>query len=224
MESEIPEKLFVPARVENGPDGGIEMVKASGPDGRVLPIAFTSLDYLKHFAGETGLDKAEPPVGHVEIATEELFSQLVSAGEPELCIDAMQECEQFLSYSRRGAVSRQTLDDGSSMEVREPSEPFEAEALAQLCQVAYFLPTIETIWLLELVVTDAKGNESPPRPLLVVKQNVEEESDAFHSAFMELGDQWCEQLQRGTAIDMLPHDAPPVKDQLKDTLVVYRRG
>lgn len=219
---DLPETLLLPVAEEK--DGSVELLKATHPDGRTMPIAFTSLEALRNFALATGMASDGKELQHLEIPARSLLDQLIAADEPEICIDPMQENETILQYNRRGAVSRQVMEDGASMEVRKPETPLPDKYLEQLREVAVALPTVEAIWLMELEVRPAEADaEVTRRPLLVVRQSVGEDDDAFHEAFMELGDRWCETLPRGIGVDMLPHDAPPVKEHLEVSCLVYER-
>ncbi|MCC6465136.1 MAG: hypothetical protein IT463_07340 [Planctomycetes bacterium] len=227
MAVDLPAKLFVPALSDHTqPGGGIQLVRATNPEGTNVPIAFTRMEYLQHFARATGMDKHNPPIGHVVLPTNELLEQLAVAGEPEVVIDPMQESEARLSYQANGVLARQQVDD-AVFEIAKPASNLADEHLEQLRKVAKSLPHVVRVWLMQITVVekDKEGAEAPaPRPLLVVEQDIGPDHDEYDESFMELGDQWCEGLPRGTAVDMLPHDAPPVKDNLLVECVVYTRG
>ncbi|MCC6572266.1 MAG: hypothetical protein IT462_00625 [Planctomycetes bacterium] len=218
----LPEVLYVPAL---GDPEHFEAVKATGPDGKSLPVAFTTAEYLDHFARATGMDARG--VRAVRLATGQLLDDLVASQEPEICIDPMQPSETLLSYNKTGAVRRAQLPHGSIIEVREPGAAMPGEYVKLLCEVAESLPTVEEVWLMEMRVKPerpAAGAEDEVRPLLVVRQSVPEEHEAFHDTFMEFGDRWCENLPRGIAVDMLPEFAQPVAGSLRESCRVYSRS
>ncbi|MCF6227578.1 MAG: hypothetical protein L3J82_02785 [Planctomycetes bacterium] len=223
MSIDLPEKLFVPAINTAATP---EAVKATSPEGLSVPIAFTKLEYLQFFAKETGLDKHEPSVGHIEIATGEFLNQLAEEGEPELVVDALQKGETKLSYDKSGTVSQQIPEENAAYEVNEPTVPLEDEHIERLKKVATSLPHVLNVWLLEMTIRDKDDEDKipVPRPLLVVEQDIEQDHEEYQDTWMELGDQWCEHLPRGTAVDMLPHHAGPVTDYLKDEVKVYSRA
>jgi hypothetical protein len=218
----LPRTLFVP--VLRGKGGQPEAVKAVNPEGKQLPIAFTSAEFLKAFAGATGLDKA-PGLECLSVDTAELLDQLAAHHEPELCVDAMQPSETTLNYTKNGAVSRQYLPHGTLMDVRPAAFTLPEPHLEELRRVARSIPTVEAVWLMEMALRP-EGKEGDPevRPLLVMKQSVPEGHPDFQDAFMEMGDQWCENLPRGLAVDMLPDHAQPVLGLLRDELLVFRRS
>ncbi|MHC4841172.1 MAG: hypothetical protein ACYTDT_09490 [Planctomycetota bacterium] len=223
MSINLPETLFVPAFDKAEGSTAISMVKATSPEGLSVPIAFTKLEYLQHFAKETGLDKHEPSVGHLQIASGQFLQQLAEEGEPEVVVDALQECETKLSYQNNGTVSQQIPEENAEYEVTAPKVPLDDEHIVRLQKVAESLPHVTNVWLLEISIKDKEDPDKipVPRPLLVVEQDITEENEEFQDTWMELGDQWCEHLPRGTAVDMLPHNAPPVVDHLSDELKVY---
>lgn len=220
--TDLPSVLFVPA-LKPAPGAAPEAIKATNPEGKTLPIAFTSADELQRFAVVTRLDLTRLRL--LEVKAEELLEQLVAAGEPEVCIDPMTERETLLSYNRAGAVRRAQLPHGAMLEVRPASFALPAEYLDLLRTVASQLPTVEAVWLMELEIKKegaAASDDKEIRPLLVLRQNVPESDPAFHDAFMELGDRWCESLPRGVAVDMLPDFAQPLAGALPDACQVYR--
>ena len=217
----LPESLFVPVVRTKG--GEPEAVKAVNPEGKQMPIAFTKADYLRHFARATGLDKTQG-FECISIDTSELLDQLAANHEPQVCIDAMQESEATLIYTKNGATSRQFLPHGTLMEVRPPSFTLPERYIEALKRVAASLPTVEAVWFMEMALRK-EGEQGDPelRPLLVLRQNVPEGHELFQDAFMEMGDQWCETLPRGMAVDMLPDHAQPVSGLLRDEFMVYKR-
>lgn len=227
MAVNLPATLFAPAlkRAEDK-DAPIQMMKATSPDGVSVPIAFTKLEYLQHFAEATGLSKMEPPVGHVEVASGVLLQQLAESGEPEIYIDPLQECETRLSYANNGVLSRQVAADDAVFEIHKPKVPLEPSHIELLRKVAASLPHVKRVWLMELSIRDKDDdNKIPiPRPLLVVEQDIGEDHEEYQDTWMELGDQWCENLPRGTAVDMLPHNAQPVAEHLVDECLVYTQA
>ena len=221
---DLPEKLFVPLAELPAKNEPPSLLKATSPDGRSMAIAFTKLEYLEHFSKETGHTGKNGRLPHIVMPTSALLDELTEAGEPDICVNPLQEDEAILSYNRRGALSRQTLEHGEVMEVHEPPEALPADHLQKLVEVAEALPTVEQIWLMELQIKKHGSDKvEDARPLLVVKQRLAEGDDEFSEAFMELGDRWCELLPRGSAVDMLPHTAPPVAGQLADKYSVYKR-
>jgi hypothetical protein len=218
----LPQSVFVP--VIRGKDGEPEAVKATNPEGKQVPIAFTTAEFLQAFAKATGLDKAKG-LECLSMDTAALLDQLAAHHEPELCVDAMQESETTLSYTKNGATSRQFLPHGTLMEVRPSSVALPERYLEDLKRVADSLPTVETIWFMEMALRK-EGAEGEPevRPLLVLRQSVPEGHEQFQDAFMEMGDQWCENLPRGMAIDMLPDHAQPVSGLLRNEFIVYKRN
>jgi len=217
----LPESLFVP--MIRGDDGEPEAIKAVNPEGKQMPIAFTKAEFLQHFARVTGLDKTKG-LECVSVETADLLDQLAAHHEPQLCVDAMQETEATLSYTKNGATSRQFLPHGTLMEVRPASFTLPERYMEDLKRVADSLPTVVAVWLMEMALRK-EGVEGEPelRPLLVLKQNVPEGHEQFQDAFMEMGDQWCETLPRGMAVDMLPDHAQPVAGLLRDEFLVYKR-
>lgn len=225
MSIDLPEKLFVPAFKKPKEGDVYSVVKATSPEGLSVPIAFTTLENLQFFAKETGLDKHEPAVGHVEIPAGEFLNQLAEEGEPEVIVDALQKSETKLSYDKNGTVSPQIPDENAEYEVNAPKVPLEQEHIERLKNVAKTLPHVLTIWLLEITISDKddKDRIPVPRPLLVVEQDINDDNEEYQDTWMELGDQWCELLPRGTAVDMLPNHAPPVVDKLSKEVLVYTK-
>jgi hypothetical protein len=226
MTVNLPEILFVPAlRKADSDASGFELLKAVSPEGVSVPIAFTKLEFLRHFAEATGLSGHQPPIGHVQIPAGTLLQQLAESGEPEVCIDPLQESEARLSYTNNGVLSQQIAEENAVFEIETPKVPLDEQHVERLRKVAASLPHVQRVWLMEMAIRDsADDNKLPiPRPLLVVEQDIDEKHDEFQDTWMELGDQWCEHLPRGTAVNMLPHNAPPVKDRLVDSCVVYSR-
>lgn len=222
--TDLPSVLFVPA-LEPTPGAAPEAIKATNPEGKTLPIAFTNVEGLHRFAAATRLDPARLRL--LEVKAEELLEQLVAAGEPEVCIDPMSERETLLSYNRAGAVRRAQLPHGAMLEVRPASFALPAEYLELLRDVASHLITVEAVWMMEMEIKKegvTSTDDKEIRPLLVLRQNVPESDPAFHDAFMELGDRWCESLPRGVAVDMLPDFAQPLAGTLPDACLVYRRA
>lgn len=218
----LPQSLFVP--VIRAKDGGQEALKAVNPEGKQMPIAFTKVEYLQHFARVTGMDKA-PGLEYAIIGTAALLDELAAAHEPQLCVDPMQESEATLSYTKNGATSRQFLPHGTLMEVRPPSFTLPERYIEDLKRVAATLPTVEAVWFMEMALRKEGDTGDPElRPLLVLRQNVPEGHELFQDAFMEMGDQWCETLPRGMAVDMLPDHAQPVVGLLRDEYLVFKRA
>ena len=224
MTVNLPETLFAPALARaEGEVSNYQLMKATSPEGVSVPVVFTKLEYLQHFAEATGLSKHEPPVGHVQVPSGTLLQQLAESGEPEVYVDPLQECETKLSYNGNGVLSKQIAEENAVFEIHKPKVPLDEKFVELLRKVAASLPHIQRVWLMELTISDAEDeNKIPiPRPLLVVEQDIDEKHDDYQDTWMELGDQWCEHLPRGTAVDMLPHDAPPVRDHLVDECIVY---
>lgn len=227
MTVNLPETLYAPALdKEDSANARYSLMKATSPEGVAVPIVFTRLEFLQHFAEQTGLDKHEPPVGHVQVPTGTFLQQLAESGEPEVYVDPMQESETRLSYQNNGVLSRQVAEENAVFEIQRPKVPMETEHVARLRKVAGGLPHIRRVWLMELKIIDKEDQDKLhiPRPLLVVEQDIGEEHPDYQDTWMELGDQWCEHLPRGTAVDMLPHDAPPVTGHLVDECVIYTRA
>lgn len=219
---DLPEILYVPALADGG---NLEAVKATSPDGKSMPIAFTTVAFLEKFAGAMGLDAGRMKA--IKVGTGQLLDDLIASQEPELCVDPLQPTETRLSYNKSGAVRRAVLPHGSTMEVRPTPVPMPQEFLQLLREVAESLPVVEAVWLMEMAIKPEQqdgGPEAELRPLLVVRQTVPEEHEAFHDTFMEFGDRWCEKLPRGVAVDMLPDFAQPVAGSLVDACRVYSRS
>lgn len=228
MTVNLPEVLYAPAldKQGEGDDTSYSLMKATSPEGVAVPIVFTKLEFLQHFAKQTGMDKHEPGVGHVQVPTGTFLQQLAESGEPEVYVDPMQENEVRLSYQNNGVLSRQVAEENAAFEIQKPKVPLEPEHIERLRKVAANLAHVERVWLMELKIIDTTNENklSIPRPLLVVQQDIGEENEDYQDTWMELGDQWCEHLPRGTAVDMLPHNAPPVQDHLDDECLVYTRA
>ena len=222
----LPEVLFAPAMTEGeGESVTYNLLKATSPEGISTPIVFTKLEYLQYFAKETGLDQHKPAIGHIQIQAGALLQQLAETGEPEVFVDPMQESETKLSYQSNGVLTRQIADTDAVFEIQKPEEEFDSEMVDKLRNVAANLPHVIRVWMMELKITDSTDDDKTPvpRPLLVVEQDIDEEHDEYQDTWMELGDQWCEGLPRGTAVDMLPHNAPPVQNHLNDDCLVFER-
>jgi hypothetical protein len=219
----LPESLFVPvsSAVAGRDNGGIEAIKAVGPGGVPVAVAFTARTHLDAFAGLVGLSAGA--FGVMEIPTADLLAQLADAAEPELCVDPGTADERHLHYTAPSVIARRHLPHGSGFEVRPPTVGLPVQFLDSLKKVAAGLPQIEDVWMLELALSGQEGEPDSVRPLVVVRQSLERENEMFDEAFMELGNQWCETLPRGIAVDMLPHDAPPVADKLDAACRLYNR-
>lgn len=222
----LPEQLYVMTAtggdVREGHDATIEAIKAVGPGGVPVAVAFTARNHLDAFAGMVGLPSGAYDV--MEVPTTDLLAQLADAAEPELCVDPGTPSEHHLHYSAPSVIARKADPHGDGFEIRQPSVGLPSEHLDSLRKVAAGLPQIEEVWMLEVAIAASNGSPESVRPLVVVRQSLGRENELFDDAFMELGNQWCETLPRGIAVDMLPHDAPPVEGRLDAACRLYNRS
>jgi len=223
----LPSELLVPVaigardtpRAEGDP---IDALKAIGPEGVPVAVAFTTQAALAHFAKLVGLKQGSYTA--IPVSSEDLLAQLAEASETELCVDPASPTERMLRYSEPNVVTRATQPHGDDFHIGPPAAGLPEDHRESLRATAASLPFIEEVWLLE--VTSGGSRMGPPssRPLVVVRQSIPRHHEQFDNAFMELGNRWCETLPRGIAVDMLPHDAPPLDGRLDDECRLYKRA
>lgn len=212
---DLPEQLILIA-APDPKSGKLAFIKPRSPKGKDTPIAFTDTAKAQHFVIAANIVELKPQL--VEIPTDEVLEGLLTSGEADLCVNPMDATEAYLHYDLPNSIERREAPRPDAVEVCAATEPLAPSLIASLRKVARQMPVVEKIWQLE--IRDTTTTE-PMRTLLAVKLIDGATQDDHDQTFMILGVDWCEELPRGMAVDMMPLSATPVEAGVAELEPVY---